>query len=341
MGSELSRLSDFDERLLTPPQGVAYPVAREEVGAARDGALAWAEYLALRAVQGGLRRLPDPIFRPLTGAGGRAARALDRSRTRIARDFVRTALPDLGPREVDRLVLSSWRHLLQVAVGFQELHERVRGHRLGEHYELEACDGFRELVGAGTGAIFITAHVGMWEALGPPLNALGFQPLYAVGKPPRNDPLARYVQRTRELAGGIMLPRRGAMKGVPAVVRSGGAVVMLLDQRARVKPIYASFFGRPAACDRSVGVLLRRVASPLVFVGCYATDRRLRFRVRFTSVVSPSELAGLSPEGVVERVNRQTEELILFAPDQYFWLHDRYKGAPPAQPAGQAAPTSS
>ena len=341
MGRDLTRTRAFDERLLAPPQGVSYPVAREEIGGPRDGPLAWAEYLALRAVQGGLRRLPDPIFRPLTGAGGRAAHALDRSRTRIARDFVRTALPGLAPREVDGLVVSSWRHLLRVAVGFQELHEGVRGHRLAEHYELEACEDFLELCGAGRGVIFITAHVGMWEALGPPLNALGFQPLYAVGKPPRNDPLARYVQRTRELAGGIMLPRRGAMKGVPAVVRAGGAVVMLLDQRARVKPIYASFFGRPAACDRSVGVLLRRVASPLVFVGCYATARRLRFRVRFASVVSPAELAGLSPEEVVERVNRQIEELILFAPDQYFWLHDRYKGAPRPASAGQPPPTSS
>lgn len=320
----------YDDLVLEPPRDVQYPVPREEVGSDRDGVSAWAEYLALRAMQQGFGRLPGPLFRSLSGAGGRAARLLDRSRTRIARDFVRTALPDASPAEVDRIVLASWRHLLRIAVGFDRLARGMRGHRLDQHYTVEACAGFEELRRTGAGAIFVTAHIGQWEALGAPLNALGFQPLYAVGKPPNNDPLARYIQRTREEAGGIMLPRRGAMKGIPTIVRSGGAVLMLLDQRARKRPVVANFFGRPAACDRSVGVLLRRTAAPVVFAACYTTADRRRFRLRFPAILSPEDLAGLSPEGVVERVNREIERMILVAPDQYFWLHDRYKGAPAA-----------
>lgn len=335
----LERTHAFDDRPLRPPE-VEYPYPREQLGHSRNGLGAWSEYLALRAVQETLGRLPDPLFRPLAAGGARLARLLDRGRTRSAREFVRAALPHLDAAAADRLVLAAWRHLLRLTVTFDRMHDVMLRHRLGDHYDVEICEGFEDLQQSGRGVIFVTAHVGQWEAVGAPLNALGFSPLYCIGKPPRNHPLARYVQRTRERAGGIMLPRNGAMKGVPAVVRAGGGVIMLLDQRARKKPIYADFFGRPAACDRSVGVLLRRVGAPIVFVACYGTDTPLRFQLRFTSVVHPEELSGQAPEAIVARVNRELEALILQAPDQYFWLHDRYKGAPPPpDPAARDEPT--
>ena len=327
MDSTLTRIHDFDDRLLLPAEDVAYPYPRQEVGHERNGPGAWSEYLALRAVQETLGRAPEILSRPLIGGAARLARAFDRERTRIARSFIRSAMPDLSDGEVERLVLSAWKHLLRLTVTVARMHEATHGRRLGDHFDLEVCDGFEELRTGEQGVVFITAHVGNWEALGAPLNALGFNPLYCVGKPPRNNPLALYIQRSRERSGGIMLPRKGAMKGVPVVVRAGGGVVMLLDQRPRQKPIYADFFGRPAACDRSVGVLLRRVGAPLAFVGCYDAGP-LRFRLRFSRIIQPQELAGKAPEAVVERVNRELEGLILEAPDQYFWLHDRYRGAP-------------
>jgi KDO2-lipid IV(A) lauroyltransferase len=206
-----------------------------------------------------------------------------------------------------------------------------RGKRIEQHFELEVSDAARAALASGAGCILITAHVGNWEAAGAPLQALGLQPLYAVFKAPKNDPLSRWMQRTREAQGARMLPRAGAMKGLPAVLRAGGSVMMLLDQRARKKPVIAPFFGRPAACDRSAGVLLRRLAAPLVFFGCYTTSDPRRFRLALGTVLGPDDLAGLDAEGVAARLNRELESLILERPDQYFWLHDRYKGAPAAR----------
>ena len=128
------------------------------------------------------------------------------------------------------------------------------------------------------------------------------------------------------------------MSGAPAILRAGGALGLLLDQRARKKPVVVPFFGRPARCDRSAGVLMRRLRVPVVVVGCFRGDEPLTWRWVFTEVLQPEELAGASPEEVATRVNAALERLILRAPDQYFWLHDRYKDTPSGGPGSEAGP---
>jgi lauroyl/myristoyl acyltransferase len=127
-----------------------------------------------------------------------------------------------------------------------------------------------------------------------------------------------------------LVPRYGAMQVVPAALRAGCATGLLLDHRPRQKPVYAPYFGRRAACDRSAGVLLRRVEAPVVFYGCYqvSVDDPWRFALRFTRLIRPEELQGLPPEAIAALVNTELEALVLHRPDQYFWLHDRYRGAP-------------
>ncbi len=116
------------------------------------------------------------------------------------------------------------------------------------------------------------------------------------------------------------------MKDAPAVVRAGGTLGLILDQRARTRPILAPFFGRPARCDRSAAVLLKRLRAPIVFAACYKTGVPWRWRLVAPEVLWPEDLAGKSVEEITGAVNRGLEKLILAAPEQYFWLHDRYRG---------------
>ena len=102
----------------------------------------------------------------------------------------------------------------------------------------------------------------------------------------------------------------------------------MLDQRAHGKTVIAPFFGRPAHCERAVAVLLRRLRMPVVFVACYRTATPFRYRAEFTSVIRPEQFAHASPEVIAAAVNRELERLIRAAPEQYFWLHDRYRNAP-------------
>lgn len=330
--------SPYDALILTPDEREDWPVERVEIRHEHRGPSAWSQYLALRAAQFLGSLVPRSMVHLAAGGLARLGRILDRGHTAAARDFVRTALPDLTKPEVERLVLGAWRHLTLLALEGQRAIPALMGHRLGEHYDVELCEGLEELLASGSGCLLITAHVGNWEVLGPAVVAMGFGPCYAIGRVPRNDPLARYFQRTRERVGGILIPRSGAMKSVPKVLRAGGSVGMVLDHRARGKPIYVPFFGRPAACDRSAAVLLRRVSAPLVMVACYNTEQRDRYRLVFSNILRPQDLAHLGSAEIIARINQELEKLILAAPEQYFWLHDRYKGAPASIEPAESRP---
>ena len=324
--------SPYDHLTIGGTRSEHLPFEPATAGHWRNGIGAWTQYLAARATLAITARLPRLLRDSLVGGVARLAMGFDERHREPACDFVRTALPDRDSAEVVRLVRGAYRHLFEVALESERMNAKLLGRPLGEHFEFEFCPGFHELVARAEGGLFITPHIGNWEVIGMPLAAMGFSPLTAVGKPLRNGPMARHLQRRRQAFGGYFVPREGAMRSVPAIVRAGGGVVLFLDQRGRKKPILADFFGRPAHSDRSAGVLVRRVGAPLVVLACYATECPWRYRMVFQRIVTPEELSGSSPAQVIAIINREMEVLIRRHPEQYFWLHDRYKGAPASSP---------
>lgn len=294
----------------------------------RGGPRAWAEYALTRAAVETLAALPSGLQRRAIDLLARAGRAFVVDSSRSARVFLRQAFgPDLAGDELERRVLDAWRYLLRagidVTVGW-----RHDARDPLERFETRVCaDAERAARG---GCVVVSPHLGPWEAATPAFRALGFGPAYAISKPPRNRPLSRYLQRVRARRGIRLLPRQGAMKTAPQVVERGGVLFMMLDQRARKRPVLAPFFGRPAWCERTAGVLIRRLRAPLVFYACTFAERPWHYRLEIPAVLWPEELAGLEPAEVATRINREMERMILAHPDQYLWLHDRYAKAPPA-----------
>ena len=311
------------------PAGIRsdWPAPRRAVLGNRGGALAWIEYAAARAVLGALSRLPLALRRPFVGFFARAARAFDRRRSDAARVFLRQALgASMPPAELERRVLQAWRHLLDVTLDSEAVPRRIPPARLLEHFDVVLCHDAEEIVGTKRGCILATPHVGDWETGSGAMPWVGFDPFYVVSKPPKNRPLSVHAHAQRERRGVRLLPRRGAMQDAPAVVQSGGMLGLMLDQRARKRPVIAPFFGRDARCDRSAAVLLKRLRAPIVFAACYRTATPWRWRVEVPVVLWPKDFEGTSVEAITTRVNGELEKLILAAPDQYFWLHDRYRG---------------
>lgn len=306
-----------------------WPVPRVPVLGDRDGAWARVEAYGLLAILGGIGRLPIGMQRALTTAIARVARAADRKRSETARAFLRQAFGALPERELDERVLDAWRHLVRLAVDWEAFPRRVPIERIRDHVRVELTPDVERVLAARRGSVIVSGHIGDWEVGCGILPWVGFDPFYGVAKPPRNRPLSLHVQLSRERRGFRVLPRRGAMKHAGTILASGGALGLLLDQRARKKPVIAPFFGRPARCDRSAGVLLRRLEAPIVFPVCYLTEQPFRYRLCFPAVISPEEVRDLRPEEIATRINGVLEAMIRAAPEQYLWLHDRYRGAPP------------
>lgn len=308
----------------------AWPVASQPVLGDRDGWVAHVEYGLFRAVLGTFGALPGAAQRAFVNVTAALASSVQRDRTRAAREYIGQALgPNADPRRIDHLVRSAWRHVITLALRNSRF-ERVMG--VGSplaHYTVEMPDDVRELIASRRGAFLVTAHAGDWEAGGGAMPWLGFKPFYVVSRPPRNRPLSRHFQTMRERHHVRLLPRHGAARDIPTVIQGGGSVMLFLDQRARKKYVVAPLFGRRAKCERGAAVMMRRVGAPLVFFGCWLTEKPYQYELVFTRVIRPEELDGLDAVQVMTVVNRELERLILRRPEQYFWLHDRYRKKTP------------
>lgn len=303
----------------------------------RGGALAYVEYLLTRAALVGVSRLPHGVQAVIVGGLARLAMRFDRSHTQGARRFLAQAL---GPEAAsdDRRILAAYRHLFRMSIDAEAFDRRVPQSRILEHFEVEADEETLAALRAGEGGIMVTPHVGDWEAGSAVLPHLGMRPMHVVARPPKNRYLSRHLLRVRQRRQVTVMPRRGGMGQSAAILESGGWMAMLLDQRPRGKHVVAPFFGRPVPCERSAAVLMKRLGVPIYFGSCFLTEQPFHYRVVFPRRLGAEELAQLSVEEIVTLVNQEQEKLILRHPEQYFWLHDRYRDAPPLAESEALAP---
>jgi KDO2-lipid IV(A) lauroyltransferase len=283
---------------------------------------------AARAALAGAIRLPQGALDALLAALASLAQRVDRRRTRAAREFLRQALGELAPAEHERLVRCGWLQLLRVSVDTERLFLRVPPERLRERFEIESSPEARAAFTARRGCLIVSPHLGNWEAPLALLPELGLHPAYGVAKPPKNRFFSQAVQQSRERRGVRMLSRKGAMGAAPAILKAGGTIAMVIDQRTSGRALLAPFFGRLARCERAPAVLLKRQKVPIVISSCLLDVRPLRYRLEFGEVLHPDQWARAEVEEIMLRINQGFERLILAHPEQYIWIHDRYKDTP-------------
>jgi KDO2-lipid IV(A) lauroyltransferase len=308
----------------------AWPIPPQRVLGDRDGLRSRLEYALVRAGVAGVGVLPAALRRTLADAIARtAARMLSRPSGNARRYLAQAFGPQLPVSRREELVRSSWRMLVSSALDGPRTLRRLEREGDLRSYVVHRTPEVERVLASGSGALLVGAHLGALDPCPVGLTRAGFAPLYLVSRPPRNRALSRWSQDLRERAGYRFIPRHGALDLIPRILAGGGFVGMLLDQRARGRCVQAEFFGAPAASERSVGVLARRARVPIVFVACLyrtAPDASERpFEISFPRVVWPDELAGQSPEAVARLVNREFEQLIRAHPEQYLWLHDRFR----------------
>src|SRR5262249_9070834 len=142
----------------------------------------------------------------------------------------------------------------------------------------------------GRGILFVTAHVGSFEFAGAGAGLYGL-PLHTVSRSLRNPLIYRHVAKGRGAWGQGLVPKRGALRVILPVLRSGGNAAFMLDQNERKRPIFLPVFGKLAACDRSVASLSRRLGLPIVVSYSIRTGPGLRFRMRIEEVILPHQEA--------------------------------------------------
>jgi KDO2-lipid IV(A) lauroyltransferase len=200
---------------------------------------------------------------------------------------------------------------------------------------------FEETLGVlldGRGVILVSGHYGNFEVTGYMLANLGLE-VVAVMRPLDNVYLNRYVVSSRRSHGLRLLDKKGAMLHAEEVLQRGAALAFVADQNAGRKGVFVDFFGRPASTYKSVGLLAMTTGCPIVVGYARRVGGRFRYRVGVRRIIRPREWESQEHplRWITQAYTTALEEIIREAPEQYLWIHRRWKSQPRAAPSRGAA----
>lgn len=281
-----------------------------------------AAYLVLRSL---FRILPLRLADGLGRGVGLLYRLLDRRRRRLVARNLALAFPEKSPAEVDRLARAVFAHFGGLAADlFRSETEPVE--RLLSRIEIVGLEHARAAAASGRGVFFSTPHLGNWEWAALATGAQGF-PVTIVARPLDNPLLDARLTAMREKAGCRILSRRDAARTLLKTLRGGGMVGILADQRARpADGVLVPFFGRPALTTTSIARLAGKTGALFLPVVCLRVGPG-RYRLVYSE---PLDVTTLPPEerGVEKLtalVTALVESQVRAAPEQWLWLHDRWR----------------
>lgn len=285
-------------------------------------------YWLTAAAAWGLARLPLPWLRAIGNAVGWIIFATFRKRQRLAD-------ANLVACFGDRFTARERRHIrlfctCNAAKTMLELLKRPKmtQAQIMAEVRLVGEEHMEAAHSAGRGVIACTPHYGNWELAGAVLSLLWGN--MAVVARDANDPrTAEIINRAREATGERVLARTSTMDMV-RTLRAGGIVGILPDQHQAQGGETLTFLGRPAKTALGPAMLSLRTGAPIVVLFA----RRLpndTFEIHFREPLWPPADTDRSPQAaaaLMQRVNNLMSEEIAAHPEQWLWLHNRWKEAP-------------
>lgn len=299
----------------------------------RSRCLDWLVYLVVRLAVCLLQALSYEAARSLAGVIACISFRLDRRHRDAAIENLQFAYPELGADERRQWVEAVYRHYAVLLVEMIHLPRRLHVHNWKRYIRVENAPELVEALLCRRPLLIVTGHHGNWEMAGYTLAMLGFRS-YAVARPLDNPYLDRFLRRFREYTGQQLLAKKGELERMEAILESGDIVCMLADQDAGRRGVFVQFFGRPASTHKAIALLALEHGVTVLVAGARKVGEPMRYRIEAADIIHPAEHArDADPiHAITQRFTTAVERLVRLAPEQYLWLHRRWKHQP-RQPA--------
>lgn len=317
-----------------------------------------AVYLVIRLIVCVVQALPARLAYTLADTLALLVYTGARRRRQIAHNNLAAAFPELAadPVATDRLVRGMFTHFLRAAIELVLVSRKLTLNTWRRHVVLPDGGKILPPLLADRAALIVTGHLGNWELAGISLGLFGYH-THAIARVQDNPHLERFVRKFRQSSGQGIIAKNGEFDQLAAVMKAGGKVAVLADQDAGPRGVFVEFFGRPASAHKAIALLAMQHDAVLVVTGVARVRREnhpshvarqpapglepMFYAVTCEDVIDPREYSGMSRlAGVREMTQRYTtalERLIRRHPEQYFWLHRRWKTRPTEKRTTRAA----
>jgi KDO2-lipid IV(A) lauroyltransferase len=249
-----------------------------------------------------------------------------RLRKQVVKENLRHAYPGLDKYAERKIVRGMWEHLFLMM--FEIAHSPRKIHLTNWNQYINPVNK-RLLVKYlldDRPTVLLAGHYGNFEFAGYLTCLFGF-PLTTVARPLDNPYLHEYVNRWRSSTGQRMLPKVGSAPQVQELLDSGGTLAILGDQNAGPKGCWVDFMNRPASCHKAIALFTLSSNAPMLVVSARRTGGPFMFDIETVDCLDPDScdpsLLGVRP--LTQWYNRHLEDIINQLPDQYWWVHRRWK----------------
>ncbi|MCU0241602.1 MAG: lysophospholipid acyltransferase family protein [Vicinamibacteria bacterium] len=283
-----------------------------------------------------LSLFPRGLVLPLGRALGRLWASADQRHLAIASDNLRRAFPEWAPARWRVIAQRVYAHFGQTLLDILWMARQPR-EVLMALGETEGREHVLRAMAAGRGLIIFTAHFGHWELFAV-LHGWAFGPVSVVGRPLDNPRLDARLTRFRGKSGNEVISKHRALGQILRRLKAGGTVAMLIDQNVQEQDgIFVDFFGRPAATTTVAAALALKTGCALIPAhNEILSDGRCRMRYEAPLALSPAADRQAEIARATQETARSIERWERECPEQWLWLHRRWKTQPTS--ASAAAP---
>jgi Kdo2-lipid IVA lauroyltransferase/acyltransferase len=266
---------------------------------------------------------------------------LDTRHRMITLHNLHNAFPEKDMDEIVRLAKGSFRHIGIVLAEFFCIPD-INDRNLHEWVEFEGLEHYVAARAQNRGIIASIGHFGNWELMAaafPYVARYGAEALTKAGTPTKeqcanviyrpldNETVENLTSWVRTLNGAVLVPKGKTSKRAMRLLESNEMVAIASDQNVAAREgVFIDYFGRPACTAVGLAVLALRSGAPVI-PAFLARIGNGRYRL----VIGPAMEFALTGDyetdlkGIMQKVSRVIEDFVRLYPDQYFWMHSRWK----------------
>ncbi|HWD41271.1 MAG TPA: lysophospholipid acyltransferase family protein [Fimbriimonas sp.] len=234
---------------------------------------------------------------------------------------LRMAFPEWSEDRISTTAKEVFRHFGGIAGDFFRGPSRTN-EEVVANMEVEGFHHYREAEALGRGVLMVSGHFGNWERCAHWLVTQGIQ-LSVITRETDDDGVQRRLSEMRESTGVKVLSRGDSARETLVRLRQKETIAILADQNT--EEAYGHFFGKPAGTVLGPAVLHKRTGAVLLPGFCVRLGYG-KYRVFFRPPIDVDNSAQ-EPLQVMEEVNRVLESVVREYPEQWLWMHDRWKSA--------------
>lgn len=270
--------------------------------------------------------IPNPIMLFLMKGLSLFIYKIDTKHRNIAKVNLDLAYGDsLSRNEKEKIIKLTYLNLVLLMVDFVR-NQGISKEKLLKKVNFENAEILTDALSRHEKIILITGHYGNWELV-PLAIAAKFGPLTGVGRKLDSEKMDKILNQNREQFDIEMLDKKGAMKEMMSVLKKNRMLGLLVDQNTSEKEgVLVDFFGKPVRHTPAAAILSKRFDALIIPTFITSNDYQ-NYTITFYEAFK-TEKSEDNGQDIVRSVQKQakiTEKIIRQKPQEWFWLHKRWK----------------